>query len=775
MREIFPKVTRRGFLQATTGAGAGVALAGVTVNGVSTAMQALEPEIRPPDGPESWSATTCLGCAGGCGLLVRKIGDRAVYVKGNPQHPISRGGLCPRALAALQWTYHPDRLRVPLRKVKEKNSERWQEISWDEALQEIAEHWSSQRRANNTGALVFLTGRRAGLLFELMRRFLAPFPRAHLVTMPSGMAALEQAASLTQGREAHWTFDLESARYVLNFGCNLLEGWGAPVAVMRAFARWRDSGSGFRSKLVHIGPRLSVTGAKADEWVPVRPGTEPVLALGIAHALITENLYDRDFVLRNTLGFDDWVDAGGKPHAGFRSRVLRDYRLGDVSALTDIPAETILRLAREFAVNSPALALGDTSSSFQPGTLAGSMAVHTLNLLVGSVASLVPEAPKPILPSWGVGHDRADSSLDLAELWSALQHGKPYSVESLFLHEANPVAQLPGGPKWREALGKVPFLVVATPFLDESAAQADLVLPAPVFLETWDEVPSPPGSTFTVDSVAAPVVKARSESRHPGDVLLAVGELLGGPQVEALPSPDFAAVVKQLASTLFQQQRGYVFSNTLESTWDRLLQRTGWWAPTYANAEELWTQMVERGGWWDPNPRENLPRLFTDSEKFAFLPEVLPEWPSGILAQAQGRRSSGDEAYPLVLEPFEVLPLLGGLGAEAPFLAQSLGQHLGENWETWVEIHPETAERFGVAEQQWVRVESSHGSIRVRARLRAGLHPDVIAVPLGLGRTEGSRWSRNRGANPAELLSPEFDPRTALPRWWGERVRIYPA
>lgn len=129
---------------------------------------------------------------------------------------------------------------------------------------------------------------------------------------------------------------------------------------------------------------------------------------------------------------------------------------------------------------------------------------------------------------------------------------------------------------------------------------------------------------------------------------------------------------------------------------------------------------------------------------------------------------------PLTLEPFEVLPLLGGLGAEAPFLAQSLGQHLGESWETWVEIHPRTAERFGVAEQQGVWVESARGRILARAHLRAGLHPDVIAVPLGLGRAEGSQWSKNCGTNPADLLAPNFDPNTGLPRWWGERVRIYP-
>lgn len=775
MREILAKVTRRGFLQATAGAGAGAALSGITVSGVSKAVEALSPEVRPPDGPESWVATTCLGCGGACGLLVRKVGDRAVYVKGNPEHPVTRGGLCPRALAALQWANHPDRLRTPLRKVRKNNADGWEQISWDEALRELGERWSALRQPGSAESLVFLAGRRGGLLFQLMRRFLGAFPRARLATMPHGTAALEQALSHMQGMKASWALDLESARYVLNFGCNLLEGWGAPVATMRAFARWRDSGQGLRSKFVHVSPRLSVTGAKADEWVPVRPGTEPVLALGIAHALIAENLYNRDFVARNTSGFEDWVDDRGRTRLGFRSQVLRDYRLGDVAALTDVPVETILRLAREAAANPPALALGDTSSGFQPGSLAGSVAVHSLNLLTGSAATLVREAPAPVLPSWGMRDRDPAPSGGLAELWSALQHAKPYRVGSLFLCEANPVMQLPGGEKWREALARVPFLVVSAPFLDESAAQADLVLPAPVFLETWDESPSPPGCAFAVESVAAPAARTRAESRHPGDVLLAVGRSLNGAPLGSLPFSDFAGAVAHLARTLFEQQRGYVFSSTLESTWDRLLQRTGWWAPSYASADELWTEIVKHGGWWDPGAQEGFSRL-VPAGRLQFLPEALPEWPSRVLAQARQHPERSDAAaYPLLLEPFEVLPLLGGLGAEAPFLAQTLGQHLGEGWHTWVEMHPETGARLGVADRQWVWVESSRGRIRARARLRTGLHPDVIGVPVGLGRTEGSRWSNHRGAAPADLLAPDFDPQTALPRWWGEPVRVYPA
>ncbi len=784
MKQIFPKVSRRAFLQTTAGAGAGIVASGVTIEGIGTAVEQLTPPLHPPGGPEHWVASTCMGCRGACGIRVRTVGGRAVYVKGNPDHPITRGGLCPRALAALQLLYHPDRLREPLRKAGSRDSHRWEKISWDDALGEMVARWSPLLKSDDRRALVFLTGRRDGLLARLMEQFLSAFPNGHLVNVPSGLRAYEEAVHQLQGTRGELALDLESARYVLNFGCNLLEGWGAPVGVMRAFSRWRDSSEGLRSKLVHIAPRLSVTGAKADEWVPLRPGTEGILALGIAYALIAENLYDREFVEQNALGFDDWTDSSGKTVPGFRTQILRNFRLGEVAGQTGVPAETILRLAREFAANRPALALGDSSSSFQPGTLTGSMAVHCLNVLMGSAGTLVGESPSSeAYQQIGSAPRRKERGAEAhprsspGDLWQAVQEGHPYRVESLLLCEANPSVQFPGGSQWTAALARVPFVVACTSFFDETAAIADLVLPAPHFLEAWDEAPAPPGSPVPVESLVQPAVAPQEGVRHPGDVLLTLAKTLGGNLQDLFPDADFAALVAAQSKALLEQKRGYVFAGTLESAWYRLLQHTGWWAPTYASAEELWEQMRAQGGWWDPSPASvaRAPGL-SGSRKFQFLPPGMPDWPSQVRSVGSLREDSGSSAqYPLVLEPFELLPLLGGAGAEAPSLSQSLGQYLGEGWQTWAEIHPETANRFGLHDQQWAWLESPHGRIRVKVRIRAGLHPGVIAVPIGLGRTHGTEWIKGRGANPADLLTPASETSSPWPRWWGERVRILAA
>jgi anaerobic selenocysteine-containing dehydrogenase len=784
MKQIFPTVSRRAFLQTTAGTGAGIVASGITVAGIGSAVEQMTPPLLPLGGPERWIATTCMACRAACGLRVRTIGGRAVYVKGNSEHPVTRGGLCPRALASLQLLYHPDRIREPLRKAGDGDSSRWEKISWEEALGEIVARWSPLQKPEGKRALVFLTGRREGLFAQLMRRFLGAFAYGRLVEVPSGLMAFQEAAQQLQGTHGEIAFDLESARYVLNFGCNLLEGWGSPVGTMRAFARWRDSSEGLRSKLVHIAPRLSVTGAKADEWVPLRPGTESVLALGIAYALIAENLYDREFVEQNVLGFEDWTDSSGKTFPGFRTQVQRSFRLGEVAAQTGVPSETILRLAREFGANRPALALGDPSSSFQPGTPVGSMAVHSLNILMGSAGTLVREGPSmETYRQTGTAPPRTEQKPDAlqrsspGELWEALQDGHPYRVESVFLCEANPSVQFPGGSQWTAALARIPFVVACTSFFDEAAESADLVLPAPHFLETWDEAPAGPGTPLLVESLVQPAVAPPDGVRHPGDVLLTLAKTLGGNLQDLFPDADFAALVAAQSKALLEQKRGYVFAGTLESAWYRLLQHTGWWAPTYASAEELWEQMQAQGGWWDPSPASvaRAPGL-SGSRKFQFLPPGMQDWPSQVRSVGSLRAGSGSSAqYPLVLEPFELLPLLGGTGAEAPSLSQSLGQYLGEGWQTWAEIHPETAVRFGLYDQQWAWLESPHGRIRLKVRIRAGLHPEVIAVPIGLGRTHGTEWIKGRGANPADLLTPASETSSPWPRWWGERVRILAA
>lgn len=818
------EISRRNFLQFTAGASLGTAASGITLKGLSTLSHALSEEKRPPRGPERWVTTTCQMCPGGCGLLVRCVGKRAVKIVGNPLHPVNRGGVCPKGQAALQLLYHPDRIRQPLLQTK-RGSSRWQPISWEEALKLVSEKLQAVRAEGRGQGLAVLGQARATAMRDLWQRFLEAYGSPNYLSLPGRTDGPGAAAYCMQGIQAPLAYDLKNASYVLSFGTNFLEGWGSPVYVMRAFGAWRAT-VGQRSKLVHVSPRLSVTAAKADEWVPIRVGTEAALALGIAHVLISEGRVDNNFIAEHTFGFDDWVEHSGSRHTGFRTLVLREYRPNDVAELTGVPVETILRLAREFAANPPALALGDQPGTVQPGTLYGSMAVQSLNALVGNFerpggVMLQSENPR------GVGSSRVlNSSSDaqagqhlaldgarfpwsrdvLETLSEAALTSKPYPLQALLLHEANPIYLAPDRDRLTTALAKIPFIADFATLPDDTTSFADLLLPTPTFLEGWEVCGAPPVFPYSLLGLSQPVVPARLGSKHPGDFLLAVAKRLGSPISDQLPFESFEQVVENWAQDIFSLQSGYPFGTQLEEVWDNLLERSGWWAPDYSTVDELWQQMKTKGGWWDPTYHHGeWGRVFqTPSGKFEFFSQllwkhVLTEMKNNAgsmdLVSAERRclphfessRASGsvvgDRAVPedksqfsFVLYPYEILPLNEARGADLPFLQQNLGQQVFERWGSWIEIHPEAARRLGIEDGSWVWVESARQKARLRARLFPGLRPEVVAIPIGLGHRTASRWSQGRGVNVNELLeSVSSDPMKTLnggSRWFSTRVRI---
>lgn len=800
------RVVRRDFLK-FAGAGAlGAATSGITLQGLSRFNEALAAEeIEVPSGPEAWKLSICTLCPSGCGLRVRTIGARAVGIQGNPLHPVNHGGLCPRGVAGLQVLYHPDRLRAPLKSNGGRGSGRWEEISWEQAIEEFASRLRKLRDSGEGHTLALVSRDERSLLSRFLRRFLFAFGSPNYLVMPSGLDAVQAALYFQQGTTHPVAYDLPNTRYLLSFGANLLEGWGSPTAVMRAFGRWRDSSGGRRTKFVQIEPRYSLSAARADEWVSLRPGAEAALALGMAYVLITEELYDAAFVRDHTFGFEDWKDATGQTHIGFRSLVMNEYRLNDVATLTEVPPMTILRLAREFARNRPALAIGDRQTSTLPGNPYAAMAVHSLNALVGSIDApggvlIQPAAPLPEAeehrgqavrqPRLSDRVERPWPGNDIGALMAAIDSGRPYPVKALILNDVNPVFSLPNGQTLHRNLEKIPFLVSFASFLDETSSLADLILPVPVDLEKWQESSSPPTFPYALQSISAPVVEPRQQQRHIADVLLEVARTLGDPVAGALPYADYEEYLRTCVNDLFAAQTGSVYTTGLEETWNRLLERSGWWAPSYSSADELWEQMQQHGGWWEPTYYHGVSDrvLQTSSGRFEFYSTALAEWmrehpddvrrmelkpgDDHVCLPRQRTPAQPPENYPLLLLPIEILPLAGGNGGHLPYLQQIAGPHVFAQWDSWLEIHPGTAHKLDIADGDMVWVESPRGRARVRARLYEGTRPDVVHLPLGYGHTEGSAWGK-RGVNPLALIEEHYDPLAGLAQTGDTYVKVY--
>ncbi|MFQ5791470.1 MAG: molybdopterin-dependent oxidoreductase, partial [Acidobacteriota bacterium] len=735
-------VSRRRFLGFTVGATAGTALGVPVSRTLSDLVASMEPPVYPPRGREDFTLSVCALCPGGCGLRVRRVGGRVVKVDGNPMHPVNGGRLCPKGQAALQSLYHPDRVRAPLRRVGPRGSiGSFQRASWDEALGEIGKRLKLLRRERRPESLALMRGYSRGIAARVAARFMKAFGSPNDVRLDPGEEAASLALYHGQGIRAAPAYDLQAAEYVLSLGGALLEAWSSPVYTMRAYGEFRQRRAGRRGKLVQVEPRLSITGAAADEWLRVQPGTEGVLALGVAQVLVTEGLYDQEFVIHRTVGFEDYRDGAGNLREGLRTVLERDYSLERVSAETGVSVNTILRIAREFAASRSPLAVGSRKGPLLPGALLDHLAAQWLNALAGNIdgAGGVLVTEEVPLPSWpalpddpiaeaglksprldGAGGEALPLLLSSPEaLADAIVSGSPNPVEVLIVQGSDPAFACAAPERFAAALEQVPLVISFASLPDDTALGADWILPAAHFLESWDLDTTPPGVAFPAVSLATPAVETPLHDVRPASqIFLDLARQVGGAVASAFPWKDTIALIRSEVDGLYEARRGAVMGTPFDESWVRLMERAGWWAPGYRSAEELWQTMQERGGWWDPlYDHANWKRVLrTPSGRYEFRTDVLSSLTEkkpphqAVLTNGSGDRGTEEPMNSLALLLFEPLPVAGGTGAELPFLEEILDPGHEERWQTWIEIHPESARPFGVSDRDWVRVESPAGS-----------------------------------------------------------------
>ena len=792
------KLSRRDFLKMGAGAGTAIALGG----GFWKWSQFPVAKNLNPPGVERWIPTVCGQCTGGCGILARIIDGWAVNIVGNPLHPVNRGTLCPKGIASLQGLYDPDRIRTPLKRSGRRGEGRWQPVSWDEALSIVTESLRKLRKNGEPHRLVLLGGRYRGLMRGLWERFLETFGSPNYIDNQfQWEGPTMEGLYLTQGIHSLPAYDFENVRYILSFGSDLLESYWSPVQALSAYGQFRRGNSERRGKLVQIEPRLSVTGIKADEWLPIQPGTEGLLALGIANMMIKEGLYHKEFVASLSSGFENWTDPSGKEHLGFKEFVLSEYDSDVVSRRTGVPVDSIIRLAREFASNQPSIAIGFRDRPFQQ------MAVSILNGLAGNIDAsgglLVPRTvPLQSLPPFGkdavaekgLRVERIDgvkkSSVMLQQPYFFARNaasGKPYRPEALFIYYSNPLFSNPNPDLFLKAFVEIPLIVSFSPYMDDTTLFADLILPDHTPLERWQDDPVSLNKGFPVLGIRQPIVEPLYQTKATGDILLQITKSLGGEIQKAFPWSDFKEVLLYGIKGVFDAKRGDVFGLQFEQAWTRLLERGGWAAPSYKTFDEFWKQLQEKGGWWDPiYDFKEWDRVFrTPTKKFEFYAQGLkqthpplaydPKDVSFFPHWEESEKRTDKKEYPFHLNIFRTMTLTGSRNANQPWLQASVGSYVFERWETWVEINPETAKRLGVEDKDWVWVESPKAKIKARAILYKGAMPEVASIPFGEGHKSGGRWSENLGENPYRLIGGDLDPLTGYPINESTRVKIYKA
>lgn len=694
------------------------------------------PVVQPQEKPlpkldsEAYKPAVCKLCPALCMLQIRVVNGKPVGVSGLPGHPVNQGTICPKGNTILQELYHPDRLTSPLRQKGARGSGQWQKISWDEAHQMLRLKLSELMKRNQPEALAILAAPIRDIRHEIQKRFAEVFgtPNFWEWGWSLGEHPLE-AFKAMHGSSEGLFYDLMNANLIVSFGWDWLQAFPSPVEAQRAYSELRRGRIERRARIVQVEPRLSITASKADEWISIKPDTEGILALGVAQVLIKEGIFDKGFVDQWTNGFEE-----------FKKLVFEEFNPDRVSQLTDIKVNQIQQIAHEMAFVKPSLAISHR------GRLFNQVAVHSLNVLVGSIGVrqgiLSTEAEKYQLTLPAVSNLKPKSKVQafasLHQIPETIIASGKSPIEVFWMERVNPVFLSPQPERWKKALEKIPFVVSFSSFLDESSQLADLVLPPHTSLEAWQYGFSSNLKGSGVISFAPPVIGPFYETGDHGDFILNLAKSLGGEMAQSLP-----------------------WANFLES-----LQT----AVSQAKAEEP----MRKGGWWEYEATEaNLQAtLKTESGKLEFPMEILKKsGRRGVQLNAPTTKKS--ESYPLHLYVHVPLAFSFGEGAHLPYLHSVAGAQVGEEWETWVEIHPLTAEKLGIKDRQMVWVESSIGKIKARARHYEGIRQDVISIPFGLGHTAMGRYANGIGSNPAEILKREVDVSSSQLLWQVTRVKIY--
>lgn len=759
-------ISRRAFLGVSAGAATFAAIYTIT----------KRPEVRlvlPPQDlaeeiiTEEWIATSCLNCPTRCATRVRVVNGKAVRIATNPLSEFSEGETCPRSHIGLQVLYDPDRVEGPLKRTNPEKSKgtdpRWTPISWEQALSEVGSRLGSLREQGQPHRLLLLLGLNSIGNEDLIYRFASAYGTPNVVSREALENEAEKAGEwMADGHFTHSAYDLPHTNYILSFGAGIVESQKPLARNLRMWGKIRRERPN-RAKVVVIDPRYSVTAAKADQWIPINPGTDGALAMAIANVIVSEGLYDADFVEKWTRGFDEYRDL-----------VLSDYSPDKVAGLTGIDADVIRQIAREFAQSKPAIAWRGRGATCWPNGSYTSYAIFCLNALVGSIDApggvIYQESPAykdmPELTEDSIAKEgKSQPTIDLRrksqfpaasvvtnQVADSILEDNPYPIEVAIGFNSNFNMAAPGTSRWDEAMAKVPYYIHVAPSITEMAEYADMILPASTFLEDWAYEHCPPGSGFAELKIKQPVVSPLHDSKCTADIIFELAHRLGGTTAQSFTDIGGSA----------QEFVRYRTENLIS-----------------------WQDFRKKGVWVGP-PYEyhKYDRVFeTPSKKFEFhsgnLEALLKEAGQGAdtlacMPHFEDVEFLGNEAtYPLVLVTYHPLLDIDNGNQNYPWAQEIFMVMHGYGWTNFAEMNSKTAHALRIKDRDMVWVESPFGRLKARARVFEGIHPQVVAISNGQGHYACGRWANGLGVNPNEIIGVDYDHISGQASFFNTRVKVY--
>lgn len=698
----------------------------------------------------------CRGCHGGCMHILTVEDGRVTRVRPDPDGPLNRGRACVKGMSILEQMYHPDRLTQPMRRVGARGSGKWEPISWDEAYDEIAEKLGHLSKVYGPESIALISG--------TGRHHLAQFWRfGNVLGTPNATSSgaliclgpRKNAGDFTAGLFAGVDYygDIKPAGILV---------WGANPAVSGADGelQWHIQDAARRgAHLVVVDPQPTKLARQADVWLRLRPGTDGALALGILNVLISEKLYDRDFVENWTYGFDALAAR------------CREYDLDRVSQITWVPKEQIVQAAHLLAEVKPFSLEWGTGIEQTPNAIHTCRAIFMIPALTGNYdvpggfvesMEIAPTAdplfdrlcPEMMKKCISGGYPLNDGTMT-PKLFAhpyltldAIRTGKPYKIRALLSHANNTLLSVPDSLHSYECLKELEFFVYMDFFMTPTAELADIVLPAAL----WPEIDSVYCMPEFGDQAALCMRKAAQvgQCKSDEDFFLELCRRMGldygaASQREILDAslaemgrrrPEYAGIDFDRFAEL-----GYIEP---ERTYYNYKRRGGFRTPS--GKFELWSHIMADAG-QDPLP------VWTElPESPVSRPDLLPRYPLVL--------TTGSRLQPYFISNNRQIRSLRRL---APFPT--------------VTLHPDAAAAAGISEGDWIWIETARGRITQRAHLEPGLDPRVVNCEMGWWYPEAGApeydWALSN-ANVLTVGAPPCDPVGGAYQLRGLLCRVYP-
>ena len=709
------KLSRRRFLGLSSCALAAVAV-GSQVKVLSALAQSGALSVPVAQGERN-VLTSCGMCVNKCGVIARVKDGIIRKLDPNPHFIKSRAMLCARGNAGIKTVYDPDRLKYPLIRVGERGEGKWRRAGWEEALNLVAGKMNGIAETYGRAGMMFASTE--GTFQDHFFNQLAEcFGSPNTVRHPSlCLSSNIQGFSATFGTNP--TPDVKYADYIIMSGANRAEAIITPDTI--DFLK----GEGGRRKVVYLDPRFTKTAAKADEWYPIRPGTDMAFVLALIQVIVTEELYDKAFVSERTVGFDKLV-----PH-------VRQYSPEWAEEECDIPASDIRRIAREFAAAAPrAVYYQGRRSSFMADDTQLRRAMAILCAILGSwdvPGAMVPNGKIPLgahdyLPPW---YDDIPPRLDkggavyLSEKdgsWKVFRdrvlEGKPYPVKGMMVYKQNVIASVPNRAKTMKMLEQMEFICTIDICMSDMAWYSDVVLPEATYLERQDPLESLAGIVPVV-VWRQPVIEAMFESKPCLWIMQELARKLGGEVPDSFNFTMEEAIhhqVKKNPQILEDLKTKGVYYEKTEPIYGST---SGKRLKTKSGLIEIYSAKYEENG-LDPLPVYRAPET-TPANRYRLV--------------------VGRNAY-----------FTHATTANNAYLHDLMPEN-----SLW--LNRAEAARLGLADGQMVRVRSSVGEERLRLEATDKIRPDTVYMAHGFGVLSGGQsLIRGRGGCDAALIEDHLEP-----------------